>query len=107
MEKSAESFEARILQRTGLSLSEIPDAHEDALMDGSMICGRGETAIVLVDYIVEDDDGCAMFARVVCVGRTEDFHLPREGASGFIPDGDEEEPWLQDARQAARQAARA
>ena len=77
------SFVQRVLARTGLHLSEIPDgdpgrsesypgAGDGCLGDwaGSIVARRGPTAVVLVDPIGEDEDGNTLYSR------TEDLPAP-------------------------------
>jgi hypothetical protein len=78
--ESVESFSARVIEHTGLSLASIPDAPPEELLGGSISCRRGDTFVVLKDPSYQLEDGTTIYSRSVVVGRSAD--LPLWGGDG-------------------------
>lgn len=83
--ETVSSFAVRVRRFTGLELSELPDAPDDVMLGGSIVCRRGGTAIVLVDLDHQDEEGNDVYRRAVLCGRAADLPAARDGATGDIP----------------------
>lgn len=72
------SFDARVLEATGLRLADIPAGEPADLLGGSILCRRGDTVIVTSGYPDREDDGISIWDA-----RPENFRrvdgIAREG----------------------------
>jgi hypothetical protein len=65
--------EDRVLARTGLPLTAMPDGDESDLLGGCIAVQSPHGTVMLVDFVGEDDEGSAIYARAVVVGRSEEW----------------------------------
>ena len=87
MAESISNFIRRIEERTGLKISQIPDAEsEQVMLEGQIIANSPYGTLVYLDPIGEDGDGVEIFDRCVMVDRSPDLTPANEGADGIFPD---------------------
>jgi hypothetical protein len=62
--ENMKSFKSRVLKATGVRLKDIPSGNKEDLLQGSILCRRGNTYVVTAGYPAgEDEDGVEFWAR--------------------------------------------
>ena len=60
--ETLQSFESRVLARTGLALGDIPRGEANDILGGHIFARRGDTYVLAVGYPDrEDEDGCPVW----------------------------------------------